>query len=114
MDNNFNGIILYEIDKDGNLKGFHTNEFLDGNINLEIAKKETCDLKIIGTYHSTFYKGELQIKNVKLDVQIKAEKSNTFKFLWTENNFPIFKGIGYVLGENQIVVYFWKEVIGNN
>ena len=118
MDNNYNGIVLYQIDPKGNLKGVHTNEFLDGTVNVEIATKESntilCSKKIIGIYHSTFFKGQLQIENVKLNVRVKSDKKNTFHFLWTHNNNPLYKGIGYMLSQKQMVVHLWVDGFGGN
>jgi hypothetical protein len=133
MDNNYNGITLYQIDEQGNLQGTHTNEFLDGNINLEIAHKlHTTPLhlrkkqhiqalnklallqeKIIGSYSSTFFKGQNQLHNIKLDITAKKDKNNTYHFLWTHNKKPLYKGIGYLLSEKQMVVHLWEETNNN-
>lgn len=113
MDNNYNGIVLYQIDAYGHLKGVHTNEFLDGTVNLEIAEKQLAKSKIIGVYHSTFFKGQSTLINVRLDVSVKNEKKNTFHFLWTQNNNPLYKGIGYLLNRKQMVVHLWMDVNNN-
>jgi hypothetical protein len=133
MDNNYNGITLFQIDEQGNLQGTHTNEFLDGNINLEIAQKlhtsplhlqkkqhikalnkiELVQEKIIGSYNSTVFKGQQQLHNIKLDITAKKDKNNTYHFLWTQNNKPLYKGIGYFLSEKQLVVNVWECLIDN-
>jgi hypothetical protein len=93
MDNIYNGIVLYQIDAYGHLKGVHTNEFLDGTVNVEIAEKQFAKSKIIGVYHSTFFKRQTQMQNVRLDVSVKNDKKKLSIFYGHKTKNPSTKAL---------------------
>jgi hypothetical protein len=107
MDDNFNGLIIYDIQLNGGLSGIYTNELEDGNINLEIATKISGGSGIEGTYHSIYSQGGVSIFEAALEITLKTNRKNTLKFIWTHNKSTIFEGIGYLMNQTQIAVHYW-------
>lgn len=113
--NEFNGIILYNIQRDGNLSGVYTNIPSRGRINLEILTRmpninSNNNFEIIGEYQSMYFQGEERFADVWCLITREVGE-NIFRFLWRQNDIVIFEGIGYQMNNNQIAVNYW---INNN
>lgn len=105
------GVVLYTIERDGCLNGLYTNEHAKGTISNEIAiHKDGTQAKdwpeeITGEYtitylengKNTIYHGYLNIQNVGY---------NIYRFEWHPGNGGHFKGTGYKMRDNLIVVRY--------
>lgn len=105
------GIILYNIEKDGCLNGVYTNEHktVNGEIYNEISriKKNTKPGKdgISGIYDCFYF--ELQNFPFNAELEIKFKIGNVYEFIWRDlNGTPIHTGVGYKMNDKQIVAHY--------
>lgn len=106
----FNGIILYNIQLDGNISGVYTNMPAGGRIYLEILTRmppvnRIANVDIVGTYQSMYFQGTERICDAVCKIT-RRDNSDIFTFIWTRGNNPIFEGIGYIMNQTQIVVHY--------
>ena len=108
MDNMFNGLIVYDIQLDGNLSGAYRNQKDLGNVNLEIATKKDKNTEIIGTYNCLYFQDGQSNCDVELIID-KGNGLNCFSFEWrNKGGNLVFKGIGYLMNQKQIAVHYWS------
>lgn len=108
----FSGLILYTIELDGCLNGLYTNNKVDGEILNEIAKrKHDSPTKntdtIIGTYDCVFFEANKPFVQANLVINIEQGTARTYTFDWIKLGKSIFKGRGYKISHNQIIVHYW-------
>jgi hypothetical protein len=100
-----NGIITYEIGKDGCLNGFYSNESAKGIYN-EIARKEPQqnneDDDLCGKYKSAYFQGNNDI--VIADLVI-TKQSGVYHLEWTSKK-GNFTGTGFKTRDNELVVRY--------
>lgn len=110
-DDNFWGVISYEIAGDGCLNGLWTNNdrSKNGIIMNEIARKEAGDrVDIPGNYQSSWIEPDRRPINANLKI---SENGISFNFEWFVDGeivAPLFKGVGMRVGLYQIVCFYWK------
>lgn len=109
------GIILYQIEKNGCLNGSYTNEMQDGIIYNEIARHKTAknikicseELPLEGEYDSLYFDDGNERGELCLEIKLLPKKKGTYKFVWTDDQGKqYFEGIGYKMNEHQLVVHY--------
>lgn len=102
------GIIIYEIELNGCLNGVYTNEYCDGVIYNEVARKEEQDGEITGRYACFYFDKNNKRENGTLTIGYWRNKKQTYDFSWEVNGKIIFKGKGYQMNQRQIAAHYWE------
>ena len=107
------GIVLYNIELDGCLNGVFINEHSNGRIWNELLKKlddTKADNSIEGTY-TAIWIDEEQTNGVDTAIVEVVYRDNAFDFTWKHIiGGTRWKGIGYKMNHNQIVVNYWSHI----
>lgn len=104
----FTGVVIYEILPDGCLNGIYTNDhqLTNGKIFNEIARKKSEDYNdVIGDYVCSCIDFNNQVKNCELTIRF-SPKNNQYKLDWSDNQGPLFNGIGWLTRDNQLSVIY--------
>ena len=124
-DDKFNGIVLYNIERDGCLNGVYTNEqAYTGRIYNEIARRQNqdkhykieseegkracCNIDIEGHYDCQYF--DVNNEYCRCELEIKRDPitaHNVYRFYWRGKNGRDFEGIGYQMNHNQLAVSYW-------
>lgn len=115
MENLKEGIILFQIEKNGCLNGVYTNKGQDGVIYNEIARHidapkiqdPSKELALEGKYDTVYFDNGNKHFQLYLEIDLLPEKKGTYTFVWTDKKGKkIFEGIGYKMNEHQMVVHY--------
>ena len=108
------GIVLYDIQLNGNLNGVFTNIPADGNIFTETAilKMPLPPDNYCGIYDCFYFDRQSMNQPIQRnDVELKISCSRhrgTYSFLWTNlNGNAIFEGTGFLMNERQFAVNYF-------
>lgn len=102
-----NGLILYNIERDGCLNGVYTNENSKGVMSNEILQKFEGEANAVtGKYGSSYFEqGQRGAKPATLT--ISCQKTGIYSFSWAdEKGKEVFRGIGYQMNDRQIAVRY--------
>ena len=96
------GIILYNIELDGNLTGVYTNDFENGIILTEIAKFKSKTIDTT-TYNVVYFNKDNSSSNATLEMKLT---NGTYTCEWIEDNKVKFTGKGFKMNDRQIAIYY--------
>jgi hypothetical protein len=100
------GVVEYTIEDDKIVFGTFTNDVLIGHHLYEIVFKREKGL--VGTYSAAFYDNKGEVVQATLEVSRNPDKQKVFDLSWTYAGArkPAFKGRGYLLSDNRMVVSY--------
>jgi hypothetical protein len=108
----FQGIVLYDIDLNGCLKGVYTDNFTNGDIYNEIARKQTGAVGIEGKYICSYTENGNVLREAILTITkipgIKGNLKGTYSFDWHDGKKSVYTGIGFQMSKSQVAVYYQK------
>lgn len=110
MENEFVGIVLYDIQLGGHLNGVYANNQSPRNLNsisTETARfneaLQQSDGVIINNYDVFYFDGENEQRG---QLRLVFNTDQTIRASWIINNEEWFNGLGFQMNENQIVIYY--------
>ena len=102
------GVCLYTIGLDGCLNGFYTNECGKNEISNEDAKLkekyEDFNDRLSGIYDCYYFQPDKN--NNYVELVITKSGNNMYNLIWKDNDKEIFRGVGYIITENQFLVRY--------
>jgi len=107
----FHGIVLYNIELNGCLNGVYTNNDSNGMIFNEIARRKAgSNNSIQGDYVCSYTENGNVLKEATLTIaETNKTLNRNYTFVWKDSKGQrIFEGIGFIMNEKQIAVYYKK------
>ncbi len=111
--NEFFGIVLYNIERDGNLNGVFTNiRIPSARIFTETARRRIDDPgdSDNSQRYDFFYFDSNNNQETGI-LTIAVDNNNIFNATWVLNGVvqPIFRGRGFLMNERQIAISYWES-----
>ncbi|MBS1596392.1 MAG: hypothetical protein JST90_18920 [Bacteroidetes bacterium] len=109
LPNNYMGIILYDIQRDGCLNGVYTNLGIHGEVFNEVCRKQKGQPQgLCGRYDCMWFDlNNERISDRELNVTPRINAPGIFEFEWVVGGKVNFVGIGYQMNYKQIALTYW-------
>lgn len=110
---NFRGIVLYNIELDGNLNGVYTNNHRDLSGRILTETLRPIGDPIIEEGNEVYNYNSLYFDALEdwVDCTLKLTISNRiYTAEWSRENVVIFQGEGFRMNERQIAITYWNII----